>query len=77
MTSSILPTVSRTAPARSGEVSGFSGGVVLRAADTVINWLQRDRDRRSLQTLDDRLLRDIGVSRSDVEHEVAKPFWRS
>ena len=51
-------------------------GVLTRAAVTILGWLQRDRDRRALQALDERLLHDIGVSRGDVEMEVAKPFWR-
>jgi uncharacterized protein YjiS (DUF1127 family) len=29
-----------------------------------------------LQQLDDRMLRDIGLSRSDVERECAKRFWQ-
>lgn len=52
------------------------GGTLTRAADTLLGWIQRDRDRRTLQALDDRLLRDIGVSRGEVEAEIAKPFWR-
>jgi uncharacterized protein YjiS (DUF1127 family) len=71
MTSSSLHTVSRAAP------SASTIDVLTRATDALLGWLQRDRDRRALQTLDDRLLRDIGVSRGDVEAEAAKPFWRN
>lgn len=39
-------------------------------------WRDLARQRRALGRLDDRLLKDIGVSRADVEQEVAKPFWR-
>ena len=39
-------------------------------------WIERGRSRRALAELDDRLLRDIGVTRFDASHEVAKPFWR-
>lgn len=62
----------------SAVLPGFHGTVahLTRAADTLLGWLQRDRDRRILQALDERLLRDIGVSRGEVEAEVAKPFWR-
>jgi uncharacterized protein YjiS (DUF1127 family) len=40
-------------------------------------WHERTQQRRALQRFDDRMLRDIGLSRSDVEYEVSKPFWRS
>jgi len=33
--------------------------------------------RRHLGELDDRLLRDIGVSRADIDHEMSRPFWRT
>jgi uncharacterized protein YjiS (DUF1127 family) len=36
----------------------------------------RWRERRILETLDDRALRDIGISRSQALAEAAKPFWR-
>jgi uncharacterized protein YjiS (DUF1127 family) len=40
-------------------------------------WWERNRQRRSLGRLDDRLLKDIGLSRADVEHELSKPFWQA
>lgn len=76
MTITTLPAVSHSA-ARSREASSLVRGILARGLDLVVTWLQRDRDRRTLQALDDRLLRDMGISRADVEHEVAKPFWRS
>jgi uncharacterized protein YjiS (DUF1127 family) len=39
-------------------------------------WRQRIRQRQSLATADDWLLKDIGVSRADVMHECDKAFWR-
>ena len=35
-------------------------------------WMQR----QNLAELDERMLRDMGLSRADVDHEVSKPFWR-
>jgi uncharacterized protein YjiS (DUF1127 family) len=37
---------------------------------------ERSRQRRALAELDDRLLRDIGVTRTDAEEEANKPCWR-
>ncbi|MDZ7829840.1 MAG: DUF1127 domain-containing protein [Halofilum sp. (in: g-proteobacteria)] len=37
---------------------------------------QRARLRRDLLHLDARQLRDIGLARTDLEAEAAKPFWR-
>ena len=38
-------------------------------------WRERARSRRLLQQLDDRMLRDVGLSRADVARECAKHFW--
>jgi uncharacterized protein YjiS (DUF1127 family) len=48
-----------------------------RALDAFFTWQVRSADRLALQTLDDRMLRDIGLTRVDVEVEANKPFWRS
>ena len=36
----------------------------------------RRRQRRMLSMLNDRLLADIGITRSDAQFESAKPFWK-
>jgi uncharacterized protein YjiS (DUF1127 family) len=39
-------------------------------------WLGRARDRRALAALDERTLKDIGLSRYDVSAELARrPWW--
>ena len=38
--------------------------------------MERARQRRALARLDDRLLRDIGVTREEVEHETGRPVRR-
>jgi uncharacterized protein YjiS (DUF1127 family) len=48
-----------------------------RVVETPIAWLERMRERRQLAGLNDDMLKDIGVTRADVEHVVEKPFWRS
>ena len=37
----------------------------------------RQRTRRDLASLDDRMLRDIGLSRYEVEMELRRPWWRA
>ena len=49
----------------------FSG--TIKAAAT---WRARARGRRHLADLDVRMLRDIGITRMDVERECHKPFWQ-
>jgi uncharacterized protein YjiS (DUF1127 family) len=42
---------------------------------TIVEWQDRARQRRRLSELDDRMLKDIGLTRADVHREVEKPFW--
>ncbi len=42
----------------------------------LLAWQERAAERRQLQSLDDSALRDIGLSRADVESAFSKPFWR-
>jgi uncharacterized protein YjiS (DUF1127 family) len=50
------------------------------ALNIVVIWWstrrERSRQRRALGRLDERLLRDIGVTRCDAAREAGKPFWR-
>jgi uncharacterized protein YjiS (DUF1127 family) len=43
---------------------------------TVREWRRRSRDRARLAELDDRMLKDIGLTRADAEFLINKPFWR-
>ena len=47
-----------------------------RAVDLLLTWRERARQRRQLRSLNDRMLRDIGITRADVLAESSKPFWR-
>jgi uncharacterized protein YjiS (DUF1127 family) len=42
----------------------------------VAAWIERSRQRKALATLDDQMLRDIGITRVDAARESDKPFWR-
>ncbi len=48
----------------------------VRFFDLLLTWRERAAQRQALRRLDDRILRDIGASRADVERECRKPFWR-
>lgn len=43
---------------------------------TVSLWASRARDRRQLATMSDRMLRDIGLSRINLDKELSKSFWQ-
>ena len=40
-------------------------------------WLERTRQRRALLRLDDRMLKDIGLSRASAHNEGEKWFWEN
>jgi uncharacterized protein YjiS (DUF1127 family) len=71
-----LRTATRPTPGLDISLKGFSG-LIVKATDTVLDWQERARQRHRLGEMDDHLLRDIGLSRADLEHEAAKPFWRA
>ena len=43
----------------------------------VSEWSERRRARNHLYQMPDYILSDIGVSRSEVESEYEKPFWKA
>ena len=49
------------------------GSAALRA---IWFWRERSRQRRALAELDDRLLRDIGLTRDEARRESSSPFWK-
>ena len=58
-------------------MTGRAGRVQLRG---LVAWLRElwlsHRTRRELQRLSDQGLRDIGLTRSDIEREVLAPIWQ-
>lgn len=45
-------------------------------ADRIVVWSERYRERCALSRLDDYLLKDIGLTRTEARREMDKPFWR-
>jgi uncharacterized protein YjiS (DUF1127 family) len=66
-----IPQEARSQLLRAGW-GGFQNGV--RAA--LREWRRRRNGRLELARLDERMLRDIGLTRVDAEYEINKPFWR-
>ena len=48
-----------------------------RLTRRVTVWRARSFQRRCWAQLDSHILRDIGLSQTDVEMEIGKPFWRA
>jgi len=67
-----------------GRLGRFAHHRPRRAADnlpgrvlaTIRKWRRRAQKRAELATLDDMMLRDIGLTRADAEFLSNKPFWR-
>ena len=57
---------------------GASVGAVRGGFAALRLWRERTHQRRRLASLDERLLKDIGLTRADIddEDEVRKPFWQ-
>ena len=68
----------------SSPINGLSRGVATevvvvldRLFEAPFVWAERAAERRHLAQLDDHLLKDVGLSRADIETLSAKPFWRA
>ena len=61
----------RLAPGRG--IGALFAAVLNRLAE----WQERAEQRAHLAGMDDRMLKDIGVSAVDAAHEADKPFWKA
>ena len=52
-------------------------GTIAALGAVVTQAMERRRARRELIRLDEHMLRDIGLSRSQALFEAHKPFWRA
>ncbi|AXH59660.1 DUF1127 domain-containing protein [Pseudomonas amygdali] len=43
---------------------------------TLKRWSDNIYNRNALARLDERLLRDCGITEAQRHHEISKPFWR-
>ncbi len=70
-----LPTNSQLIP-MSFRARPSSASTLARLKAAIGRFRGRVRERRTLAELNERELRDIGLSSWDVHTELAKPFWR-
>ncbi len=47
-----------------------------RVFETLNVWQRRSTWRTRLSDLDDRMLKDIGITREEAYREIRKPFWK-
>ena len=59
----------------SRDIQQSMAGFVRDALVTIEAWRETARQRRALGRLDDRMLKDIGVTREQVTRELGRPFW--
>jgi uncharacterized protein YjiS (DUF1127 family) len=46
-------------------------------SETLGDWIERAQTRRALAELDERLLRDVGLTTEQARRESSMPFWQS
>ena len=51
-------------------------GTYTAFANVLQLWRQRNHDRQELAKLDNRSLRELGLTESAARFEINKPFWR-
>ncbi|MCX8953474.1 DUF1127 domain-containing protein [Ruegeria sp. NA] len=54
----------------------LAAALAVRFAAAVTQWERRRRSRVNLSYLDDRLLKDVGLTRHDARREIKRHFWQ-
>jgi uncharacterized protein YjiS (DUF1127 family) len=72
----MIASLSRPSPAAS-TVAGRKAdqGLLRQVVAMLATWWRVHHDRRRLVAMSDEMLRDVGLSRADVEREFQRPFW--
>jgi uncharacterized protein YjiS (DUF1127 family) len=53
------------------------GTFLATALNRLAEWQERSEQRAHLAGMDDRMLKDIGISAVDATRESSKPFWKA
>ncbi|NQU60298.1 MAG: hypothetical protein HQ512_04140 [Rhodospirillales bacterium] len=56
-------------------ITNWALGLPRAILNILIHWQRRAEDKDRIRKLDDRLLRDVGLTRYDLKEELEKPFW--
>ena len=73
---SLVPRIRAHADTRdTGDVIDLISKVARDALVLIEVWRETARQRRALSRLDDRMLRDVGLTREQVMRELGRPFW--
>ena len=78
MSTDTMNYATRTATAldrASATLVGHTFAAVRTITAAMLAWQERVRNRRELAELDDRTLADVGLTRADIDEQVARPFW--
>ncbi len=51
------------------------GRLAIRMLTAVLEWQDRANQRHQLRSMSDFMLKDLGLTRADVDSEASKPFW--
>jgi uncharacterized protein YjiS (DUF1127 family) len=62
-------------PGFGGKTNFLHGFVVNRVLRCFYIWQDRAEQRANLLSLDERMLKDIGITRNQATQEARKPFW--
>lgn len=61
----------------SSRLAWAASAIVGSSVAALFSWVERARQRRQLCSLNERMLKDIGITRAEAEGERAKAFWQS
>lgn len=64
------------APAARVAATRGIGAVFANLLNRLAEWQERAEQRAHLAGMDDRMLKDIGISAVDAAREADKPFWK-
>ncbi len=64
------------APRGSGGLRASPRRLLAAIFGTLLTWQKRAAERAHLARLDERMLRDMGITRAEAEREASLPFWR-